>query len=115
MLQTKLKILRDALNSVSEDIKVYHYWRSEMKAPFIVWQEDGEADSHHADNRKTEQGIAGTVDFYTKKEYDPAFDLIQESLNDLESFSFRYDGTEREDETGLIHHSWEWQVYHGTP
>lgn len=115
MLQTKLKILRDALVGISDKVTVCHYWRANLKAPFIIWQEDGEAESLNANNRKAEQGIYGVVEFYTKKEYDPIFDSIQSVLNNLEDFSFRYDGTVFEDETGLIHHSWEWRLRYGAP
>ena len=115
MLQTKLKQLRDALVGISPSVKVYHYWRPQMKDPFICWQEDGEGDSLNANNRKAEQGIHGVVDYYTKTEYDPVFDQIQKALNDLENYSFRYDATDYEDETGLIHHSWEWWLRYGTP
>ena len=115
MLATKLKILRDALVGISDKVTVSHYWRANLKAPFIIWQEDGEDNSLTANNRKVEQGIYGVVDFYTKKEYDPVFDAIQKALNDLEDFTFRYEATEREDETGLIHHSWEWRLLYGEP
>ena len=115
MLQAKLKILRDSLVGISNKITVCHYWRANLKAPFILWQEDGEAESLGADGRKAEQGIYGTVDYYTKTEYDPAFDSIQNVLNNLEDFSFRYESTEYEDETGLIHHTWEWRLRYGTP
>lgn len=113
MLQSKLRILRDALVAISSSVKVYHYWRPKMQAPFIVWQEDGEATSLSANNKKVEQGIEGVVDYYTKTEYDPVFDSIQTVLNSLEDYSFEYDGTVYEDETGLIHHSWTWRLRSG--
>lgn len=113
MLQTNLKRLRDALVGISADIKVYHYWRPNMKAPFILWQEDGEDDSLQANNHKVQQGIQGTVDYYTKTEYDEVFDQIQSSLNELENYSWRYDGTVYEEESNLIHHTWEWWLRDG--
>ena len=81
----------------------------------VLGKEDGEAESLSADLRKAEQGIYGTVDFYTKTEYDLVFDQIQKVLNDLEDYSFRYDSTDREEDTGLIHHTWEWRLRYGTP
>lgn len=115
MLKDKLILIRDALVNAST-VPVYHYWRPNLKAPFIVWQEDGESvKSLSADNHKAQQGLYGVVDFYTKKEYDPVFDQIQSALNHLEGFSFKYDMTQFEDETNLIHHSWTWEAYYGTP
>lgn len=115
MLQDKLKILRDALVGISKKVKVYHYWRPDLKPPFIIWQEDGETDSLHSNNRKAEQGIHGTVDFYTKEEYDEVFDTIQETLDELymQGFSFRWESTDYENETNLIHHSWDWWLRYG--
>lgn len=113
MLQETIKKLRDALVDAST-VKVYHYWRPNLKAPFIIWQEDGESSSLNLNNHKAQQGIYGTIDFFTKKEYDPVFDAIQAKLNSLEDFGWRYDATLFEDETNLIHHSWEWWLRHGT-
>ena len=112
MLQTKLKELRDALVNMS-DVKVYHYWRPRLKAPFIIWQEDGADSSVSSNNKVIGQSVHGTLDFYTKDEYDETFDLIQETLNDLEGFSWRWDSTQYEDETGLTHYSWDWWTHYG--
>lgn len=115
MLQTKLKILRDALVGISSKVKVYHYWRPNLKAPFIIWAEDGEDGSLNTGNHKVQQGIHGVIDFYTKTEYDETFDAIQSVLDDLtdQGFSFRWDDTDYEDETNLIHHSWDWWCRNG--
>ena len=90
---------------------VFHYWRPQLKAPFCVWAEDGEYDALNADDRKKEQGVSGYVDYYTKVEYDPALDVIQDTLN---SFSFPFGwslySVQYEDETNLIHYQWTWTV-----
>ena len=113
MLQKNLKRIRDTLTAISPNVNVYHYQRPQMKAPYIVWAEDGEEDSFEANNHKAEQTLYGTLDFYTKTEYDPVADAIQEALNALDNLSWRYDSTDYEDETGLIHHSWEWRYLCG--
>lgn len=113
MLQTHLKAIRDLLVGISPAVSVYHYHRPKMKAPFILWAEDGEDSSFEADNHKEEQSIYGTLDYYTKTEYDPIVDEIQSALNGFDNLAWRYDATEYEDETNLIHHSWEWRLLCG--
>lgn len=112
MLRNRMIKLRDALVNMS-DVMVFHYWRPNLNPPFILWQEDGEESSFDADNRKIAQGIHGTIDFYTKEEYDPVFDLIQSTLNNLDEFGWRYEATLYEEETNLIHHSFDWWVRNG--
>lgn len=114
-LQSKLKAVRDALVSVQTKagaaVPCYHYYRA--KGPvtgYIVWAEDSEADSANGDNRKTEQQIHGTVDYYTQTEFDPVVDGIQDVLNTA-GIGFRLNSVQYEDETKLIH--WEWEFYVG--
>lgn len=107
MLQTKLERIGEALAAAVNN--VYHYWRPNMSAPFCVWGEDGEDDSFNANNRKKEQSISGYVDYYTKTEFDPVVDTIQETLNGFEfPFGWRLATVDYEEETNLIHYSWEW-------
>lgn len=113
MLQTNLKKIRDAFVGISDKVNVYHYQRPQMTAPYIVWAEDGEDDSFDSDNHKAEQVIYGTLDYYTETEYDPVADAIQGTLNAFENLSWRYDATDYEDETGLIHHTWHWRYICG--
>ena len=40
-----------------------------MEPPFCVWAEDGE-NGFNAGDRKAEQAITGTVDYYTPQEYE---------------------------------------------
>lgn len=108
-LQSKLEQLGNALASIESIDNVFHYWRFGVTAPYLIWQEDSEV-SLEADNHKREQGIAGAIEFFTKIEYDPRCDDIQETLNSLENCSWYYDGADYEDETNLIHHSWRWRV-----
>lgn len=86
----------------------FHYWRIKEEAPYCVWQEDGEDNSFHAGNRKTEQQIHGTVDYFTRTEYDPALDAVQSYLETLDDFGWRLLSVQFEDETNLIHYEWEW-------
>lgn len=104
-LQEKLKKVRDALTGI-EDLKVYHYWRSNLPAPFCIWAEDGEDKALQADNGKREQDAQVYVDYYTQQEFDPAFDQIQEALNKTGAF-WKWTGTMYEEDTKVIHHTWQ--------
>lgn len=86
----------------------YHYWRPQMTAPFLVWQEERDG-GQQADNERQERKFHGTVDYYTKVEYDAALDRIETAMTEsgagwyLESVQF-------EDPTGLIHFEWVFEV-----
>ena len=92
--------------------EVYHYWRSapEGLESYVVWAEDGEGNSLDADNKKQIQGIHGTIDLFTKTEFDRLADEIQEGLNNLENVSWRLESVQYEDETMFIHYEWEFWV-----
>ena len=102
---TKAQKIRDALASI-QGLNCYHLRKpTSVKAPYAVWQEDSETNSQHADNKKIEQVLTATIDYFTKTEYDTMTDSIQNALNDAEVAwllnSFQY-----EDETGLLHYEW---------
>lgn len=106
--QTKLKTISDALTSIA-GLKVFHYWRFGADAPYCIWQEDGET-SLQANNHKAEQGITGSVDYFTLTEYDGNVDAIQMALNSVENLAWRFDGSDYEEDTNLIHHHWRWTL-----
>lgn len=106
-LNDQLKAVKDALVSVSE--KTYHYEKpATVKAPYIVWGEQGEADSFHSNNTKSEQQIEGWIDYYTQTEFDANIDEIQEALNGICAWSL--ESVQYEDETKLIHYAWLFRV-----
>lgn len=109
-LQTNLKQIRDLLNQTSAAGRVYHYTRPDRSLPsWVVWSEDSEAESHDANNVKIEQQVHGTIDCYSKTEYDPLFDEIQTALNDA-GIGWNLLSVQYEDETSLIHYEWEFYV-----
>jgi hypothetical protein len=109
-IQNHLRSLYEALNTISEDLYIYHYERAEdYTIPYGVWAEEGENESFHADNGKEEQVIEGSLSFYTETEFDPLIDDIQGVLNDTCS-GWNLDSVQYEDETKLIHYSWSWQA-----
>lgn len=99
----KLTDLRDLLKTTN--LPVYHYFAQKQAEKYIVWAEDGEDTSLNADNEKNEQVIQGTIDYYTKKEYDPNFNTIQNVLKTAD-LTWRLNSIQREKDTGYIHYEW---------
>lgn len=108
-MMLQIKLIRDALNSI-EGLQVYHYWHSKMSAPYCVWAEEGEGESLSTGNHKSEQVITGSVDYFTKTEYDENVELIQYALNSVENLGWSLSSVQYEDDTGLIHFAWSWQI-----
>lgn len=107
-LNEKLRRFQSQLLDVSEN--VYHYFRPiNPNLPFVVWSESGENSSFSSDNMKTEQAIDIAVDLYTKEEFDPLIDSIQELFNAV-SGSWTLDAVSYEDDSELIHYSWSVEV-----
>lgn len=103
--QTRLIKLRDSLTAI-EGLKVYHYWRTNIKPPYCIWAEDGEDRSVEADGEKKEQDAIIYVDFFTLTEFDPLFDQIQTALNTTGN-RWKWTSTSYEEQTNLIHHTWQ--------
>lgn len=102
-----LRDLRDLLLTIG--IPVYHYRAFNESGDYIVWAEDGEGNSLNADDIKTRQALQGTIDYYTKTEYDPVLDEIQDKLNEA-SIAWGLNSVQHEDDTGYIHYEWWWEL-----
>lgn len=89
---------------------VFHYSASGQAGNYIVWAEDGEGASSHADGQKTTQVILGTIDYFTKTEFDPVVQQIQEALNIPEGLAWSLNSVQHEKDTGYIHYEWIWEV-----
>lgn len=90
--------------------KVYHYFTATgAVAPYIVWAEDGQSDSLHGDEIMTDQIIEGTIDLFTKVEYDPLFSGIQDALNNA-GIPFRLNHSGYETDTKIFHFEWVWNI-----
>lgn len=107
-LQAKMQQVGSALYNALGS-KVHHYFRPPAEVPSCVWQEQGEDYSFHSGNHKTEQSIRGTVDYYTKTEFDPNADLIQSALDGLGA-AWSLESVQYEEDTKLIHFEWSWVV-----
>ena len=100
-------IIKNALLTVTQ--AVGHFTVLEKTPPYIVWGEDGQGKSLWADGKMQEQVITGTIDLFTKSSREPMFEKIQQALSDAE-VSFRWNSTQYEEDTGLYHHEWVWEV-----
>lgn len=104
--QSRLEPIGTAFAAVIPN--TYHYWRPNLPAPFLIWNETGDT-SFESGNQKAEQGITGQTDYYTKMEFDPAVDQIQETMEVL-GLAWELSDVLYEEETELIHYSWSWEV-----
>ena len=103
----KLYKVKNALLKVP--CNLFHYYADKKPDQYIVWAENGEVSSLDADNRKQEQTIGGTIDYFTKTDFDPNIDGIQDSLKSAE-ISFSLESVQYEEETGYIHYEWKFEV-----
>lgn len=110
-MQDKIKIIPEILLEITENVG--HYDVIHKTDKYIVWAEDSEGSSLEADNYKAEQSIQGTIDYFTKQEYDENVDKIQAALvaNRISFYlnSVQYESPD-EGYTGYIHYEWVWEV-----
>lgn len=103
----ELKGFRDIL--VGTGIPVFHFVAKNKACPYLVWAEDGQEDASYNDNVMTSQYIGGSLDYYTKDEYDPNVGKIQQALN-TGSTPWKLNSIQYEEENGIIHYEWYWKV-----
>lgn len=107
MLQMKLRQIGVAFAALTNNC--YHYYRPVKTIPCLIWAETGEDNSFNSDNHKSEQRIIGTVDCFTKTEFDTLLDGVQSTLDTL-GLTWTLDAVQYEEETNLIHYTWSWGV-----
>lgn len=104
-LVSKAQKIQDILDSVT-GLNAYHFYKpASVKAPYAVWMEDSEGQSFHASNRKVEQVLTVTVDYFTQTEFDSMIDSIQEAFNGAE-VAWKLNSFQYEVETNLLHYEW---------
>jgi hypothetical protein len=99
--------LQDLLQTIG--VPVHHFNAANEAGNYIVWAEDGEGASGHADGKKTTQVIQGTIDYFTKDEFDPVVEQIQEKLNESD-IAWQLNSIQHERDTGYIHYEWVWEM-----
>lgn len=104
----QLDQIKNALLTIG--VPVSHYTAVKKPDRYIVWAEDGQAETAWADDRLIGQVIQGTVDYFTRTERDQNTSRIQNAMNEAE-ISFSLNSVQREDETGYIHYEWVWEVF----
>lgn len=108
-MNLQLKKIRDALVSI-DNLKVYHYWRTNIEPPYCIWQEDGEGDSFWDSNHQSEQVITGTIDYFTLIEFDNTVEKIQTVLNSIENCGWKLNSVSYEEDTNFIHFEWNFEI-----
>ena len=89
---------------------VFRYFATGQTGNYIVWAEDGEGDTVHADGRKVERAITGTIDYFTKTENDPVVKQIEDVLDSDDGISWYLNSVQYEQDTGYVHFEWVWEV-----
>lgn len=107
-LNSKLKKFAELLRYTSTN-EIYHYDATGGKGDrYIVWQEEGESDSLFLDNKHDEIVIKGSLDIYTKIEFDDLVDEIIDLFN-ANGISFNIINIEYETNSSYIHYSFDWE------
>lgn len=108
---SKLKVIPEILLKITDNVN--HYEAMEKTDKYIVWAEDSEGSSVEGDDKKLNQSIQGTIDYFTKEDTDGNADKIQEALEDAcISYYLNSVQYENQDEggAGYIHYEWVWEV-----
>lgn len=103
-------ILSNFANEISTfTFKCYHYTAPlTTSTPYLVWAEDERVDLI-AGNSHSEKAVQGTIDYFTKTEFDSNVDTIESKLESL-GISWFLNSVQYEEETGLIHYEWVFTI-----
>ncbi len=104
---SKLEKIPEILKTVTNNVG--HYEAMDVADKYIVWAEDSEGSSVEGNNRKINQSIQGTIDYFTKQDFDENVDRIQAALT-AACISFYLNSVQYEDETEYIHYEWVFEV-----
>ena len=106
-MRSKLMKIPEILKTVTDNVS--HYEAMGITDKYIVWAEDSEGSSVEGDDRKINQSIQGTIDYFTKQDFDENVDKIQAALT-AACISFYLNSVQYEDETEYIHYEWVFEV-----
>lgn len=90
--------------------QVSHFERMQSTR-YFVWQEDGDNDLS-ADGIHAEKAVTGFTDLFTPMEFDPWAEALGDSFDQYGIFWTLRD-VQYEEETGITHYTWDWEVLHG--
>lgn len=103
----RLNTIKNALLSVTQNVYRYHA-KANPTPPYVVWAEDS-SNPFLADGKHDEEADQGTVDLYTKDEADPLRESIPMALEQSGCCWYK-NSTQYEEDTGLIHDEWVFEV-----
>lgn len=99
--------LRQALAALTE--RSYHYFAEPgTTPPYLVWAEDSDNDLT-ANDIHAERCLEGSVDLYTKSEGDELIEAVPSALEEIGA-AYYLNSVQYEEDTGLLHFEWIWQV-----
>lgn len=109
-LNDTLRYFAGVLNKVTT--RAWHYAKPERETfPYAIWTEYSEGGSLPANNMKKIQPLSITLDYFTQMEFDPEIDKIQNALNSASKVQFELTDIQYEEETNVIHYTWDVSVY----
>ena len=103
---SKIRQIEEILLTITD--KVYHYEAMDSPDQYIVWAEEMEVSSVEGDDRKINQSIQGTIDYFTKSDWDENVEKIQKALKE-NCISFYLNSVQIEEDTGYQHYEWVWE------
>lgn len=75
---------------------------------YFVWQEDGSND-FLADGLHAERAVTGTTDLFTRREFDPWKDAMEQSFEE-HGICWGLNSVQYEPDTRYWHYEWVWEV-----
>lgn len=109
-LQNKLKNFAEQLAAALPSVPIGHYsYYPANGEAYVVWAEDDEGMPLDGDDIKQAQVVSGSLDYYTKEEFDATTDDIQDFFKN-NKISFRLNSVQYEDQTEYIHYEWVFEI-----
>ena len=103
----KIQKVKEVLTGIVK--RSYHFTAPDKpKAPYAVWHEEGQ-NVMYADNKAVEHAESGVIQYFTKEEYSAVSDEIFEAFTNAD-ICIRLNSIQYEEDTGLIHYEWEWEL-----
>ncbi len=78
---------------------------------YFVWEEDGKR-FLMLNNQSCEPVITGVTDLFTKQEFDPWADAMEQAFAN-QGIAWKLSDIQYEKETGFYHYTWDWEVCDG--
>ncbi|MBQ8994517.1 MAG: hypothetical protein IJ091_11370 [Oscillospiraceae bacterium] len=91
-------------------LNLWHYTApNNAQVPYAVWAEDQRFD-FEANGKHAEHAWQGTLDYFTRTENDLEVQNIEEALDSI-PIGWRLNSIQYEEDTGVIHYEWVWNLY----